>query len=409
MVGYIYVFWNPAMPNMVKLGYSTDVRQRLDNANSSTMVPLPFRLYATYEVSKNVADKVLHHLLDILNPGLHIYEMLDGKKRVREFFKISKENAYLVLKSIAVISDTEDKLKKYDDEGSVIAGRCKKSFYDALQDKSLCDSPSMATLYSECVPKITDYVDGAVSKDVAQKADADDTPVPVEEKLPVEQANDNVKESVPDAVPEVPDNDELRVRFENVFIERSSDTLDMSYGCFSFEWELVGVNYDSRECLPCETCGVFKKYLFVLRNWKTNQEIALCRDCIDVRPKGSYANHFSLTFIWDVLVLEDFYNVRDDVLKYGEFPYYKVKANILTVLVRLGCISADEARRYVEKHDMYPLYGMKNLTAEEKVKLQELCDNVFVPFLKDDSVFNELRFPPDRLHPVFDFDWIRAS
>ncbi len=80
--------------------------------NASSAVPFAFRLYATYEVNKKLTDKGLHNLIDQLNPELRTIDEVDGKKRVREFYAMSREDAYSLLESIAKISGTERKLKK---------------------------------------------------------------------------------------------------------------------------------------------------------------------------------------------------------------------------------------------------------------------------------------------------------
>ena len=110
--GYIYILTNPAFPQYVKLGYAKNVENRLKTLNASSAVPFAFRLYATYEVSKKLTDKGLHKLIDQLNPDLRTIDEVDGKKRVREFYAVSREDAYSLLESIAKISGTERKLKK---------------------------------------------------------------------------------------------------------------------------------------------------------------------------------------------------------------------------------------------------------------------------------------------------------
>ena len=37
--GFIYILTNPSFPQYVKIGYATDVKQRLDELNRSTAVP----------------------------------------------------------------------------------------------------------------------------------------------------------------------------------------------------------------------------------------------------------------------------------------------------------------------------------------------------------------------------------
>ena len=56
-MGYIYILTNPSFPQYVKVGYATDVKQRLDELNRSSAVPFAFRVYATYEVDSALSDK----------------------------------------------------------------------------------------------------------------------------------------------------------------------------------------------------------------------------------------------------------------------------------------------------------------------------------------------------------------
>lgn len=72
--GYIYILTNPSFPQYGKLGYATDVKQRLAELNRSTAVPFAFRVYATYEVDSALSDKKLNSILDKLNPDLRSAE-----------------------------------------------------------------------------------------------------------------------------------------------------------------------------------------------------------------------------------------------------------------------------------------------------------------------------------------------
>ena len=63
-MGYIYILTNPSFPQYVKIGYATDVKQRLDELNRSTAVPFAFRVYATYEVEARLSDLKLHAMID---------------------------------------------------------------------------------------------------------------------------------------------------------------------------------------------------------------------------------------------------------------------------------------------------------------------------------------------------------
>lgn len=111
--GYIYIMVNPSFPEYVKIGYAKDVNQRLDELNRSSAVPFAFRVYATYEVDSVLSDKKLHAILDKLNPDLRSTEEINGKKRVREFYAMTAEDAYSILESIAEINNLKDRLRKW--------------------------------------------------------------------------------------------------------------------------------------------------------------------------------------------------------------------------------------------------------------------------------------------------------
>lgn len=112
-MGYIYILTNPSFPQYVKIGYATDVKQRLDSLNSSSAVPFAFRVYATYEVDSALSDKKLHSILDKLNPDLRSMEEIDGRQRIREFYAMTPEDAYSILEAIAEINGYKHRLKKW--------------------------------------------------------------------------------------------------------------------------------------------------------------------------------------------------------------------------------------------------------------------------------------------------------
>ncbi|MBR5618378.1 MAG: GIY-YIG nuclease family protein [Clostridia bacterium] len=111
--GFIYILTNPSFPQYVKIGYATDVKQRLDELNRSSAVPFAFRVYATYEVDSALSDKKLHTILDKLNPELRSMEEIDGRKRIREFYAMTPEDAYSILEAIAEINGYKHRLKKW--------------------------------------------------------------------------------------------------------------------------------------------------------------------------------------------------------------------------------------------------------------------------------------------------------
>lgn len=116
-VGVIYILTNPSFPDYVKIGYATNIENRLKQLNRSECIPFAFRVYATYEVSKPLQDKELHNLIDGLNPELRTIDTFDGKTRTKEFYAMTKEDAYSLLERIASISGTIDKLKRLTPEG----------------------------------------------------------------------------------------------------------------------------------------------------------------------------------------------------------------------------------------------------------------------------------------------------
>ena len=115
--GVIYILTNPSFPDYVKIGYATDIEKRLKQLNRSECIPFAFRVYATYDVSTPLQDRELHGLIDRLNPELRAIDTFDGKTRTKEFYAMTKEDAYALLESIAKLSGTMDQLQRLTPEG----------------------------------------------------------------------------------------------------------------------------------------------------------------------------------------------------------------------------------------------------------------------------------------------------
>lgn len=113
-MGYIYILTNPSFPQYVKIGYADDVESRLTQLNRSECTPFAFRVFATYEVNARLTDMKIHNVIDKLNPDLRSIDNVNGKKRVREFYAMSKEDAYSLLEAIAEINGLEDKLRLWE-------------------------------------------------------------------------------------------------------------------------------------------------------------------------------------------------------------------------------------------------------------------------------------------------------
>lgn len=110
IVGAIYILKNPSFPDYIKIGYADDVYSRLKQLNDKSAVPFAFRLYAYYKVNHRLEDKTIHEIIDKLNPSLRAKDNIDGKERKREFFEMSAEDAYDILRCIAKINGLEDNL-----------------------------------------------------------------------------------------------------------------------------------------------------------------------------------------------------------------------------------------------------------------------------------------------------------
>lgn len=89
---------NPALRDMVKIGYATNVEKRRKQL-STTALPYGYEVYATYETSGKLEDKKLHKMIDNLNPDLRVTSN-------REFFVMTPQEAFELLEAIATISGT---------------------------------------------------------------------------------------------------------------------------------------------------------------------------------------------------------------------------------------------------------------------------------------------------------------
>ncbi len=106
--GFIYIMTNPALHDMVKIGYSADVERRRKEL-STTALPYDYEIYATYEVEGKLEDKKLHNMIDKLNPELRV-------SANREFYVMSPEDAYELLEAIKYIGGSSNKLCRYGEK-----------------------------------------------------------------------------------------------------------------------------------------------------------------------------------------------------------------------------------------------------------------------------------------------------
>ena len=115
--GCIYILTNLSFPEYVKIGYADDIEKRLKDLNRSECIPFAFRKVATYDVDERLQDLTLHRMIDNINPNLRTIDTFAGKKRKKEFYAMSADDAYNILKTIATLSGTSDRLHKFAQEG----------------------------------------------------------------------------------------------------------------------------------------------------------------------------------------------------------------------------------------------------------------------------------------------------
>ena len=130
--GEIYILVNPAFPNLVKIGYSDNVENRVKSFNNSGL-PDPYHVYATYKVKKRLEDLKLHELIDSLNSNLR-------HARNKEFYEMSPEKAYDILAAIAEINGDEDLLIKNPTNDEFFASAKQNPAGDAA--KPVVDTPA---------------------------------------------------------------------------------------------------------------------------------------------------------------------------------------------------------------------------------------------------------------------------
>ena len=112
----IYILKNSSFPGFVKIGYSKDVEDTVEQLNSSEATPFPFRIFAVYEVSAGFNDKNSQEAIErvfLKANGSTVDEMI-RKTRKRNFYSISDKDAYQTLYDLALLHGNEDKLKMFD-------------------------------------------------------------------------------------------------------------------------------------------------------------------------------------------------------------------------------------------------------------------------------------------------------
>ena len=420
MVGYIYVFWNPCLKDMVKIGYSNNVRNRLSSANATTELPQAFRVYCTYEVERELADKILHTLIDIINPDLHIKEVIDGKERIREFFKLNKHKAYLMLESIAVVSGTEHKLKRYKDVDDIVINDISRDtvFGDVIDKTNLQGYEN--SLFDECVPNVKEF---AVEGNVVEKAENYST---VEDSIyfgnEIIEVDQNTESEIYDKEASYKFSyEEKEMERELIWKNFKKKMLALSSNVNDFdkavnEWYLKAIKIRNTPMLSCNCCGKNAKLLFCLCNKENGNNFYVSDECLEKSLFGGNFELFNIVWFKNCYCLSQhsLFDKIDEFNRNGLAYFDKVKRFSDTnymLFYYFNILSEKEVMKYLaldisrKEHDVYVL-NEKECSLLENAEHELLIVNKIVPFFQrlSDSCDLILNYPDNTNKDVYLFD-----
>lgn len=121
----IYILTNPLYAGYIKIGYASDLKQRLASLNTGML--RNFDVFAVYETPVRNADKQLHYIIDDLAPIVRARVINGQKVQDKEFYKLEPEQAYDLLLHIAIMTGTENRLHKAVEVETSIASSCVQS------------------------------------------------------------------------------------------------------------------------------------------------------------------------------------------------------------------------------------------------------------------------------------------
>jgi hypothetical protein len=101
MSQFVYVISNPAMPDLVKIGKTCNVSDRLRQLSSSTSVPFPFELHYAAEIR----DDLTH---DAVESALHNAFRDCRVNEKREFFRLSPDRVIPLLELLSKPETVQD-------------------------------------------------------------------------------------------------------------------------------------------------------------------------------------------------------------------------------------------------------------------------------------------------------------
>lgn len=91
MPNIIYIVTNPCMPELCKIGLTTNLAERLRSLSSSTAAPMPFELYYAAEIRDDFS-------LQQVERDIHYAFHPERVSHNREFFRMNPERAKRILK-----------------------------------------------------------------------------------------------------------------------------------------------------------------------------------------------------------------------------------------------------------------------------------------------------------------------
>ena len=114
----IYILTNPAMPELIKIGQTTDLGKRIRGLDN-TSVPLPFEcVYACTVEDADFVEKQLHEAFDDYR-----------ERKSREFFRLPHERAIAALKLAEVenVTPQQDYVDTPDDQEALNKARKRRA------------------------------------------------------------------------------------------------------------------------------------------------------------------------------------------------------------------------------------------------------------------------------------------
>jgi hypothetical protein len=154
--GIVYILTNPAMPNLIKIGFSSngDVKVRMAQLYSNPGIPLPFEcVYAARVSNAQQVEKALHTAFgpDRINPR-------------REFFEIEPSQAIAIIKLLEIedvtpkVAREREEVDEVDREAGEAYARKKRPRFSFKEMGILPGSELICVANGELVTVVDDRV-----------------------------------------------------------------------------------------------------------------------------------------------------------------------------------------------------------------------------------------------------------